>query len=45
MKIIYIQSSVNQMFNTLKDFKNAKKMQFIKFTNFLCIDFIEIWQQ
>ena len=30
--------------NTLKDFKNAK-MKFIKFTNFLCINFIEICQQ
>ena len=25
---------------TLKDFKNAKKLKFIKFTNFLCINFI-----
>ena len=30
--------------NTLKDFKNAK-MNFIKFANFLCINFIEILQQ
>ena len=30
--------------DTLKDFKNAK-MKFIKFTNFFCINFIEILQQ